>query len=234
MQGAYLRVQEGDLLAAEDLGDKGAAGAQHVRDDGERGQDELRLHKLVHVVQARHCAAGKAKPLMGGVTGRLPSPSNNAQQGKSTALLDVCPSLDQVTPTASACMPSRCPTYPSSPLLQGVVSGVRMHQERPSQKPLCTGGAWSGQLHGQARTVGGAVGDHQVGLLAVEVGDDLARGDGAGDVALDLRHALDRRHRLQVHRHYLWRIFRPACGESLLLEQCNFSNVRVDDACVHA
>ncbi len=36
---------------------KGAAGGQHVRHDGERRQDQLALHILVHVVQPRHCSS---------------------------------------------------------------------------------------------------------------------------------------------------------------------------------
>ena len=47
---SYLGVQEGNLLPAEDLGDKGAARPEHVRDDGERREDQLGLHELVHVV----------------------------------------------------------------------------------------------------------------------------------------------------------------------------------------
>ena len=45
--------------------------------------------------------------------------------------------------------------------------------------------------------------DHQVGALAREVGDDLLGRLHLGDVALQLHHALERRHGLQVHGHDL-------------------------------
>ena len=51
----HLGVQQRHFLSTEHFGNEGAPRAQHMRDDGERGQYELCLHKLIHVMQARHC-----------------------------------------------------------------------------------------------------------------------------------------------------------------------------------
>ena len=64
----------------------------------------------------------------------------------------------------------------------------------------------------EALTVRRPIGDNKVGLLPVEVGDDLAGCHAAGDVALYLRDALYGRHRLQIHRYDLWGALWPAGG----------------------
>lgn len=50
-----LGVEQGDVASAEDLGHKGAPWDQHVGHNGQGCQDQLALHKLVHVVQPRDC-----------------------------------------------------------------------------------------------------------------------------------------------------------------------------------
>lgn len=44
----------------------------------------------------------------------------------------------------------------------------------------------------------------------MEMRDDLLRCHAAGDVTLYLRYAFYCRHRLQIHRHYLWGTLGPA------------------------
>ncbi len=51
---AQLRVKQRDVAAAEDFGHQRPARPQDVRRDVHGGQQQLRLHVLVHVVQPRH------------------------------------------------------------------------------------------------------------------------------------------------------------------------------------
>ena len=62
----------------------------------------------------------------------------------------------------------------------------------------------------QVFTVWRSVADNEVCVAALEVRDDLLRDGMAGDVALQLRYALDGRHRLQVYRQYLRQVRGPA------------------------
>ena len=52
----HLRVQQGSIFASENLGYKAPPRLEDMCDHCQRCQDELRLHKLVHVVQPSHCA----------------------------------------------------------------------------------------------------------------------------------------------------------------------------------
>ena len=52
----HLRVQQGSIFASENLGYKAPPRLEDMCDHCQRCQDELRLHKLVHVMQPSHCA----------------------------------------------------------------------------------------------------------------------------------------------------------------------------------
>ena len=51
---SHLAVQETHISASEYLGEEGASGAEGVGGDVEGGEEELRLHVLVDVVETSH------------------------------------------------------------------------------------------------------------------------------------------------------------------------------------
>ena len=61
-------------------------------------------------------------------------------------------------------------------------------------------------------TVRGPIRDNKVGLLSMEVGDDLAGRHTTGDIALYLGDALNGRHRLQIYSYNLRGALGPAGG----------------------
>lgn len=77
----HLRVQQGSIFAPENLGYKAPPGLEDVCDHCQRCQDELRLHKLVHVVQPSHCAQEfKGSIFSSSVkASRRVTPSNNSR-----------------------------------------------------------------------------------------------------------------------------------------------------------
>lgn len=52
---AYLGVQQSNVFATKDLGNKSSARLQDVSHNGESRQDELSLDKLIHVMQSSDC-----------------------------------------------------------------------------------------------------------------------------------------------------------------------------------
>lgn len=64
----------------------------------------------------------------------------------------------------------------------------------------------SARIESSAVTIRCTVADDDLGTLAVKVLDDLFGRGKFGDVALNLDHARDRRHRLQVHGDNLGRL----------------------------
>ena len=92
------------------------------------------------------------------------------------------------------------------------LSEICLHDASSASASAAVRRACGLQTAGEALTVRRPIGDNKVGLLPVEVGDDLAGCHTAGDVALYLRDALYGRHRLQIHRYDLWGALWPAGG----------------------
>jgi hypothetical protein len=118
----HLSIQQADVFAAENFGDKGAARPKYPRHNHEGCQDELRLHVLVHVVQTRHCtnaAKLERRPMRcivcvysGGFSKQPDQCScltTITAEADATAICFV-PSGAPSDTTRSAWCPSKCPT----------------------------------------------------------------------------------------------------------------------------
>lgn len=51
----HLSIEQGYLPAPEDFGNKGSPKSQHIRDDGQCSQNELRLDVLIHIMKTSDC-----------------------------------------------------------------------------------------------------------------------------------------------------------------------------------